>query len=191
MKKLRAVDPRVDRNQSTSLREKMKRGPQSNTAASTESQSDTCLPQSKAGSIFDECLCGLLFDALSSVETAILSATERAPYASFRQLLAFGEEERGELTKATQAVVAKHAVFFSKHKNAVEFALVLTALGAAKVDHLLSAMDPCEGPSPGAQEHAFGGHVCSPREALSIALIVLAPLGILGLALLIQHFRRK
>lgn len=185
-----ASNARSHRDRQTSTMGRKRPGPKSNTA-STEDQSGTCQRPSNADSAINESLCGLLFDSLASVETAILSATEKVPYTALRQLMALGAEERRELMGATHAVVAKHAAFFVQHKNAVELALVLTALGAAKVDHLLSVVGPSESPSPAAQEGVTGVHVCSLREALGIALIVFAPLGILALVWLVQHLRRK
>jgi hypothetical protein len=148
-------------------------------------------PQPEARPILDERVLGLLFDSLTSVQAAIVSATEGMPYGGLRQAMALGEQEKRELTRATQAVVAKHPAFFLKHKSALEFATVLTAINAAHMDHLLLLIDQVDGlPAPAAAE-MLGQHVCSASEALAIALIVLAPSGIFALVLFIQRLRRK
>ncbi len=148
-------------------------------------------PQPEARPILDERVLGLLFDSLTSVQAAVVSATEGMPYRTLRQGIALGEQEKHELTRATQAVVAKHPTFFLEHKNALEFATVFTAINTAHMDHLLSLVGQADGsPAPVAAE-TLEGHVCSASEAVAVALIVLAPLGVLALVLLIQRLRRK
>lgn len=157
---------------------------------------DRLRPKQADGSALDERIPGLLLDSLTTVQTAILSATERTPYRVLRQAIAISEAEKSELTTAAQAVAAKHPDFFCEHKDALEFALALTALTAMKFDHLLTAMDQSLTDEPNlspamARDEVSGQHICSAREALAIALVVLAPLAILALALLIPHLRRK
>ena len=148
-------------------------------------------PQPEARPILDEGVLGLLFDSLTSVQAAVVSATEGMPYRTLRQAMALGEQEKHELTRATQAVVAKHPAFFLEHKNALEFATVFMAINAAHMDHLLSLISQSDGaPTPAAAE-TLGQHVCSASEAVAVALIVLAPLGVFALVLLIQRLRRK
>ncbi len=148
-------------------------------------------PQPEEPSLLDERVLGLLFDSLTTVQAAVVSATEGMPYRTLRQAMALGEQEKHELTRATQAAVAKHPAFFLKHKNALEFATVFTAINAAHMDHLLSLVGQGDDSTAPAAAETLGEHVCSPREAVAIALVVLAPLGICALVLLIQRLRRK
>src|SRR5207253_5888040 len=67
---------------------------------------------------------------------------------------------------------------FSKHRDALEFVTVLTAINAAQMDHMLSLIDQSDGPPAPAESGPSGEHVCSAREALVIAFIVLAPLAL-------------
>jgi hypothetical protein len=105
--------------------------------------------------------------------------------------MALGQQEKHELTSAAQAVAAKHSAFFAQHKDAVEFATVLTVINAAHMDHMFSLLGQSDGSPALAQPGPPGEHVCSAREAMGMALIVLAPLGLLALVLVIQHWRRN
>jgi hypothetical protein len=142
-------------------------------------------------SILDERIPGLLSDSLTSVQAAIMSASEGLPYRTVRQAMALGQEEKNELTSAVQAVVAKYPAFFAPHKDAFEFATVLTAINAAHMDHLFLLLGQSDTPPGPAEPDPPAEHVCSTREALGMALIVLAPLGLLILVLLIQHWRKN
>lgn len=95
------------------------------------------------------------------------------------------------MTSAAQAVAVKHPAFFAQHKDALEFATVLTAINAAHVDHLFSLLGQSDDSPAQAKPVPPVEQVCSAREALGMALIVLAPLGLFALVLLIQHLRRK
>src|SRR5690242_3663201 len=53
-------------------------------------------PQPETRSILDERVLGLLFDSLTTVQAAIVSATEGMPYRSLRQAMALGEQEKRE-----------------------------------------------------------------------------------------------
>ena len=147
-------------------------------------------PQPEERPILDECVPGLLFDSLASVQAAIVSASKKVPHRTLRQAMAIDEQEKRELTRAAQAVAAKHAAFFSKHRDALEFVTVLTAINAAQMDHMLSLIDQSDGPPAPAESGPSGEHVCSAREALVIAFIVLAPLALLALILILER-RRK
>jgi hypothetical protein len=124
--------------------------------------------------ILDERITGVLFDSLASVQAAILSATGGLPYGAVRQAMAIGEQEKVELTRAAQAVAAKHPAFFLKHKQLFEFTAALTAINAAHVDHLLSFA-------------LSGDRGCSTREALFAALSILAPLVIVAIVLIVKR----
>jgi hypothetical protein len=159
--------------------------------SSEQHGSESSGPQSEGCSILDERIPGLLFESLASVQAAAVSASQGIPYRALRRAMALESNEKSELTHAAQAVAAKHPAFFSQHKDALEFVAVLMAINAAQMEHLLSLMDQFDGsPAPSAPG-PMGNHICSVREALGIALIVLAPLGLLALVLLVQHLRRN
>ena len=147
-------------------------------------------PQPAARPILDERIPGLLSDSLTSVQAAIMSASEGLSYRTLRQAMTLGEQEKNELTSAAQAVAAKHPAFFAQHKDALELVIALTAFNAAHMDHLFSLLGQSDD-SPAPKPVPPGEHVCSAHEALGMALIVLAPLGLFALVLLIQHLRRK
>ncbi len=148
-------------------------------------------PQPEERPVLDERVPGLLFDSLASVQAAIISATKGLPYGAVRQAMALDPQEKHELTSAAQAVAAKHPAFFAEHKDAIEFVAVLMAFKAVQMDHLLSLLGQSDRSPVPAESGPSGEHVCSAREALAIAFIVLAPLGLLALVLLIQHWRRN
>jgi hypothetical protein len=153
--------------------------------------SERSRPQPEVRPILDARIPGLLSDSLTSVQAAIMSASKGLPYKALRQAMAIGEEEKHELTSAAQAAVAKYPAFFAEHKDAVEVVTVLMAINAAHMDHMFSLLGQSDGSPALAQPGPLGEHVCSAREALGMALIVLAPLGLLALVLLIQHWRRN
>jgi hypothetical protein len=148
-------------------------------------------PQAEERPSLDGRIPGLLFDSLASVQAAIVSASKGVPYRTFRQAMALDQQEKHELTSAAQAVAVKHPAFFAQHKDALEFATVLTAINAAHMDHLFSLLGQSDDSPAQAEPIPPVEHVCSAREALGMALIVLAPLGLFALVLLIQHLRRK
>ncbi len=139
---------------------------------------------------FDECLPGLFFEALTTLQAAAMSAIEQVPYSALRKAAALTDKQKQELASATAAVLSKHHAFIAQHKTALECGGIITALFAAKVDALLTMIDSCE-PLPAAGQCAHAAHVCSRRELLGIALVVLAPLSILGVFLLIEHLRSR
>ncbi len=140
---------------------------------------------------FDERIPGLLFDSLASVQAAIMSASKGVPYTTLRQAMALDPQEKHELTSAAQGVAVKHPAFFAQHIDALDLVIVLMAIIAAHMDHLFSFPGQFDGTPAPAEPAPPGEHVCSAREALAMALIVLAPFGLLALVLLIQHWRRK
>jgi hypothetical protein len=153
--------------------------------------SERSRPQPAARPSLDGRIPGLLFDSLASVQAAIMSASKGLSYRTLRQAMTLGEQEKNELTSAAQAVAAKHPAFFAQHKDALEFVIALTAFNAAHMDHLFSLLGQSDDSPAQAKPVPPGEHVCSAREALGMALIVLAPLGLFALVLLIQHLRRK
>ncbi len=165
---------------------KKTQSPKSARASGKQYGSKRSHPQPEERPILDERVPGLLFDSLASVQAAIVSASKELPYRALRQAMAIGEQEKRELTRAAQAVAAKHAAFLSQHKDALEFVVGLTAINAAQMDQLLLLIDQSDG-SPGPAESCPSGeHVCSAREALAIAVIVLAPLALLALILILK-----
>lgn len=153
--------------------------------------SEPSRPQPEAHSNLDERIPGLLWDSLTRVQAAIMGASKGIPYEALRQTMVLGKEERNELTSAAQAVAAKYPAFFAEHKDLIEFVTVFMAFKAAQMDHLLSLLGQSDASPAPAEPGPPKDHVCSAREALAIALIILAPLGLLALVLLIQHLRRK
>ncbi len=153
--------------------------------------SESSRPQPEVHSNLDERILGLLWDSLTRVQAAIVSASKGLPYAALRQAMALGQQEKNELTSASQAVAAKYPAFFAEHKDVIEFVAVLTAFKAVQMDHLLLLLGQSDRSPVPAESGPSGEHVCSAREALAIAFIVLAPLGLLALVLLIQHWRRN
>lgn len=131
-------------------------------------------PQPGRDSVLDERIPGLLFDSLASVQAAILSATGGVPYRTLRQASVIGEQEKDELTRAAQAVAAKHPAFFLKHKQLFELTAALAAINTAHADRLLSSA-----PS--------GDHGCSKGEALFASLFILAPLVIVAIVLIVKR----
>jgi hypothetical protein len=117
------------------------------------------------------------------VQAAIMGASKGIPYEVLRQTMVLGKEKRNELTSAAQAVAAKYPAFFAEHKDLVEFVTVLMAFKAAQMDHLLSLLGQSDASPAPAEPGPPKDHVCSAREALAIALIILAPLGLLARAL--------
>jgi hypothetical protein len=108
---------------------------------------------------------------------------------ALRQAMALGEQQKRELTSAAQAVADKHAAFFSQHKDGLELVAGLMAISAAKIDHVLSLVVQSDGLPAPAERGPSEEHVCSAREALGIAVVVLAPLALLALILILK--RRK
>ena len=153
--------------------------------------SERSRPQVEERPVLDERVPGLIFDSLATVQAAIVSASKEMPYRALRQAMALGEQEKHELTSAAQAVAAQYPAFFSQHKDGLEFVAGLMAINAAKIDHLLSLIDQSDGSPVRAESGPSGEHVCSARVALGIALIVLAPLGLLAVVLIAEHLRRK
>lgn len=153
--------------------------------------SEPSRPQPEARSNLDERIPGLLWDSLTRVQAAIMSASKSIPYEALRQTMVLGKEEKNELTSGAQAVAAKYPAFFAEHKDVIEFVTVLTAFKALQMDHLLSLLSQSDRSPVPAESGPSGEHVCSAREALAIVFIVLAPLGLLALVLLIQHLRRN
>lgn len=139
--------------------------------------------------ILDERVPGLIFDSLATVQAAIISASKEIPYRALRQAVAIAEQEKHELTSAAQAVAAKHSAFFSQHRDALELVASLMAINAAQMDHLLSLIDQSDGLPAPAELGPSEEHVCPAREALGIAVVVLAPLALLALILILK--RRK
>lgn len=121
----------------------------------------------------------LFLDALAPLQAAIASAAARVPYIAVRGVMDVDEESRGEVVRAFEAVVAKHAGFFAEHRSAIEFTGPLMALNAAKVDHLLVLA--------GASQAEAGQPLqpCSMAETFAIGCIVLAPLALLALILIL------
>jgi hypothetical protein len=148
-------------------------------------------PEPEERPILDDRVPALLFEALASVQAAIVSASQRVPYGVLRQTVAIAEEEKRELARAAQKVVAKHADFFVQHKDALEFVTALMAVNSTRMDYLLSAIDQSVASAEPIGCESPGGHVCSAGEALGIALIVLAPLGLLAVVLIVEHLRRN
>jgi len=125
----------------------------------------------------DERVPGLLFDSIACVQAVILSASRNLPYGEVRQVIAYSKGEKCELTRAALAVAAKHPAFFSQHKEILEFAVAWARVNAAQMEQLYSLADE------------RGERVCSVREAVGVALIVLAPLAILTLVLIMKPRR--
>jgi len=132
----------------------------------------------------DERVTGLLLDSLASVQAALASAATGAPYTNMRKAVAFAEDEKREVTSAALAVAAEHPLFFSQHKEVLEFAVVWAAMYAVRVDHLFALSDVQ--PETGARNE----RACTGREAVFFALVILAPLLIFILFQALQ-FRRR
>ena len=152
-----------------------------------EQHRPVCLRPQPEEPILDGRFLGLLFDSLATVQATLVSASKDVPYTALRPTVAIGEQEKAELIRAVQAVIVKHQAFFAHHKDALEFVTAVTAVNAAQMDHLLLALDHSVGsPSP-TDPGPLGGHICSAREAVGIALIVLAPLGLFAVVLIVKH----
>jgi hypothetical protein len=147
--------------------------------------------QSEDRPVLDERVPGLLFDSLTTAQAALVSASKEMPYTALRQAMAISEPEKRELTIAAQTAAGKYPDFFSQHKDGIEFGVAFMAINAAKIDQLLSLIDQSDNSPIPADSGPFGEHVCSAREALGIALIILAPLWLLALVLIVEHLRRK
>jgi hypothetical protein len=126
---------------------------------------------------FDDRVPSLLFDSLACVQAAILSTSSKLPYRDLRQVLLCSEGEKCELTSAALTVAAKHPAFFSQHKQFLEFAVAWARVNSPKVDQLYSLAEECD------------EKVCSAREALGAALLVLAPLAVFALVLIMKSRR--
>jgi hypothetical protein len=132
--------------------------------------------------VLDERIPSLLLDSLLLVQSAIASATTGVPYGVMRQAMASSEEEKRDLTRAVQAAAAKHSEFFTQHREVIEFAAIWTAIHAQKVNAVCAAFDAMQ-----AESGQLGGKVCSIREALVDAVIILAPLVLLTIVVILQR----
>lgn len=122
----------------------------------------------------DDRLPGLLLDALAPIEAVIGSAVTGLPYSALRTAAAVDEDGRRELLRAAQVAAAAHQDFLAERRSEVEFLVPLMAITAAQVDQLFTLLD-AERTGSGQPPQA-----CSPREALLVGLIVLAPVLLLG-----------
>jgi hypothetical protein len=132
--------------------------------------------------VLDERLPGLLFEALATVQAVFASANTEGPYTEVRQAIALNEEEKCELACAVQAAAAKHSEFFTQHREVIEVATIWTAIHAQKVNAVYATFDAMQ-----AESGQAGGKVCSTREALVDALIILAPLVLLAFVVILQR----
>ncbi len=103
--------------------------------------------------------------------------------------MAFTDQERGELVTAIEAMVGKLDGFVTQHKNGIEVATVFMEVEGSKMDYFFSVIEQSEQPPTADQQRH--GHICSRREALCTALLVLASLGIFGVILLVKHLKRS
>lgn len=127
--------------------------------------------------ILDDRLPGLLLDALTPVETAVLSAVSGVPYCTIRTIVNVDEIRKREICAAVQAVVTKHREVFAEYHGVLEFIVPFMAVTASQADCFLILADASR------NESAMSAEPCSPRKALIIALIVLGPLALFGLVL--------
>lgn len=145
-----------------------------------DSKPSQCLPDERP--MLDERLPGLLLDALTPVAAAIASAATGMDYREARQAMAMGAEEKLQLSQALEQVAAKHATFVLAHGPLVEFAAVFSAVNAAHADHLLSLAKQTEG----LDTETGSPQACSKREAILVALLVLAPFVIAAIVLIVK-----
>jgi len=82
-------------------------------------------------------LCDLALGALACVETITASCTAGIPYTGLREAMRFSDVQKTEIAEAVKKVAVNHAVIFATHKDAIELAVVLTAMQAAQLDQVL------------------------------------------------------
>ena len=136
--------------------------------------------------LFDERLPGLLLDALRPLGAATASAATGIGYREARQAMTVSEDEKLQLCQALEQVAAKHASFFLEHKSLFEAVVLLSAINAAHLDHVLTIAKQPENSGSGSDSGQPAGHACSRREALVAALLILAPLVIAAVVLIVK-----
>jgi len=115
------------------------------------------VPESAAP--LDPRLCALALDALTSLESFIVSRTAGLPYSALRDALRFEEPEREQIIGAAQAIAENHSDWVREHGGPAFFLITLTAAQIAKLDALLLARpdpDPPHDPREARQELLWG-----------------------------------
>ncbi len=127
-------------------------------------------------SALDPRLCDLALDALSSLESFIVSRTAGFPYSELREALRVEENERRQTVEAMQAIAENHRDWLREHSGPWFFLLTLTAAQIVKLDGFMRARPDADPPSD-AQE--------SRQELLWGLVFVFLPALILGLIFLL------
>jgi hypothetical protein len=121
--------------------------------------------------VLDPRLAGLALGTLDQVSAVIGSAISGVPYAAIRTVAGFSNEDESELREALEAV-AQASTSFAEYRPLIELLVGLTALHAAKADHVLMLTDRHE--------------PLSLREMLGILLLIFSPFLVVGLIVLLK-----
>src|SRR2546428_12632431 len=90
------------------------------------------------GPVLDPRLAGLVLGTLDQVSAVVGSAIGGVPYAAIRESAGFSNEDEGELREALEAVVREYSAPLAEHRPLIELLVGMTALHAAKADHVLT-----------------------------------------------------
>lgn len=131
----------------------------------------------------DDRLVPVLIAALEIAGACVASAAASLPYPEVREAMALSAEEKDRLTRAGVAIARCCAAAGSPHAEGIGLAFALTGLAAAKVELVLV------GAAARAQDDGAEPEPLSPLVAALLALLILAPLAILGFSIL--HERKK
>jgi hypothetical protein len=121
--------------------------------------------------VLDPRLAGLVLGTLDQVSAVVGSAISGVPYAAIRNSAGFSDEDESELRTSLEAV-AQTSTSFAENRPLIEVLVGLTALNAAKADHVLMFTD---------RQKAL-----SLQEMFGILLLIFAPLLLVGLIVVLK-----
>lgn len=119
----------------------------------------------------DPRLAGLVLGTLDQVSAVVGSAVGGVPYAAIREVAGFSNEDENEL-RALLDAATQNSTPFAEHRSIVELLVGMTALHAAKADHVLMLTHKQE--------------PLSLREMFGILLLIFAPFLLVGLIVLLN-----
>jgi hypothetical protein len=123
----------------------------------------------------DPRLAGLLLGTLDQLSAVVGSALSGVPYAAIRKVAGFSSGDENELRESLERV-AQTSTSFAEHRPLIELLVGVTALHAAKADHLLMLTDKQK--------------PLSLQEMFGMLLLIFSPLLLLGLIFLLKSQRR-
>jgi hypothetical protein len=135
--------------------------------------------------VSDEHVPELFFNSLWSLQAGIASAATSRPYIETRQIFALSEEERQRLNAAAVNLMNKHSEFFTNNRDIVELLAGVTGGTAAMMDKAEAMM------AEAAAEVNKEPRAYTKHEALSIGVLILAPLAVIAIVLIWKHFHGR